>query len=57
MLTSNTVNSSDSSKNVSKSYEYDNMGRTTKVVSNDLTTTYSYDELGKKKMTAMVNIE
>ena len=48
VLTSNTVNSSDSSKNVSKSYEYDNMGRILRAVTNDLTTTYSYDDLGRK---------
>ena len=48
VLTSNTVNSKDSSKNVSKSYEYDNMGRITKTVSNELTTSYSYDSLGRK---------
>ena len=48
VLTSNTVNSKDSSKNVSKSYEYDNMGRIKKAVSNDLTTVYSYDDLGRK---------
>ncbi len=30
VLTSKTVNSGDSSKNVSKSYEYDSMGRVTK---------------------------
>ena len=32
VLTSNTVNSKDSSKNVSKSYEYDNMGRILRAV-------------------------
>ncbi len=48
VISSETVNSGDSSKNVSKSYEYDSMGRTTKVVSNELTTTYVYDELGRK---------
>ena len=48
VLTSNTVNSSDSSKNVSKSYEYDSMGRITKTVSNEITTTTIYDSLGRK---------
>lgn len=48
VLTSDTVNSDDSSKNVSKSYTYDNMGRITKTTSNDVTTTYSYDAMGRK---------
>lgn len=48
VLTSDTVNSDDSSKNVSKSYTYDNMGRITKTTSNDVTTTYSYDAIGRK---------
>ncbi len=48
VLTSNTVNSSDSSKNVSKSYTYDSMGRITRTVSNGLTTSYAYDSLGRK---------
>ena len=48
VLTSKTVNSGDSSKNVSKSYEYDSMGRVTKSVSNELTTTTIYDKLGRK---------
>ena len=47
-LTSKTVNSKDSKKNVSKSYEYDNMGRISRAINNDLTTTYSYDDLGRK---------
>ena len=47
-LTSKTVNSKDSQKNVSKSYEYDNMGRISRAITNDLTTTYSYDDLGRK---------
>ena len=47
-LTSKTVNSKDSKKNVSKSYEYDSMGRILRAVTNDLTTTYSYDDLGRK---------
>ena len=48
VLTANTVNSKDSSKNVSKSYAYDNMGRVTQTVSNGLTTSYAYDSLGRK---------
>ena len=48
VLTSNTVNSNDSSKNVSKSYTYDSMGRITKTVSNGLTTNTVYDDLGRK---------
>ena len=48
VLTANTVNSKDSSKNVSKSYTYDNMGRITQTVSNGLTTSYAYDSLGRK---------
>ena len=48
VLTANTVNSKDSSKNVSKSYTYDNMGRVTQTVSNGLTTSYAYDSLGRK---------
>ncbi len=48
VLTSKTVNSKDSKKNVSKSYKYDNMGRITETVSNDLTTTTFYDSLGRK---------
>ena len=48
VLTANTVNSKDSSKNVSKSYTYDSMGRITKSVSNELTTNTIYDSLGRK---------
>lgn len=48
VLTSNTVNTNDSSKNVSKSYTYDNMGRITQTVSNNLTTSTIYDSLGRK---------
>ncbi len=48
VLASNTVNPKDSKKNVSKSYKYDNMGRITETVSNDLTTTTFYDSLGRK---------
>ena len=48
VLTANTVNSKDSSKNVSKSYTYDSMGRITKSVSNGLTTNTIYDSLGRK---------
>jgi len=46
VLTSDTV-CDDSSKNVSKSYTYDNMGRVTKKVSNGVSTSYEYDRLGR----------
>ncbi len=48
VISSKTSNSKDSSKNVSKSYEYDCMGRVKKSVSNGLTTTTIYDDLGRK---------
>ncbi|MCI8777495.1 MAG: RHS repeat protein, partial [Oscillospiraceae bacterium] len=48
VLASNTVNPKDSKKNVIKSYKYDNMGRITETVNNDLTTTTFYDTLGRK---------
>ena len=48
VLTSKTVNPGDSSKNVSKSYEYDSMGRVKKSVNNGLTTITIYDALGRK---------
>ena len=48
VLSSNTVNSKDSSKNVGKSYTYDSMGRITQTVSNGLTTNTVYDDLGRK---------
>ena len=48
-LLQRTVNSKDSKKNVSKSYEYDNMGRILRAVTNDLTTYYAYDDLGRKR--------
>ena len=48
VLTSNAVHPTDSSKNVSKTYTYDNMGRITRAVNNDITTTYQYDSLGRK---------
>ena len=54
VLTSETV-SDDTSKNVSKSYTYDNMGRITNTTSNDLTTTYTYDELGRKSTESEYN--
>ena len=41
-------NAKDYAKNVSKSYKYDNMGRITETVNNDLTTTTFYDTLGRK---------
>lgn len=47
VLTSNTVNPDNSSKNVSKSYTYDSMGRVTRKVSNSVTTSYEYDSLGR----------
>lgn len=47
VLTSNTANPDDSSKNVSKSYTYDSMGRVTRKVSNGTTTSYEYDRLGR----------
>lgn len=48
VISSKTSNSKDSSKNVTKSYKYDNMGRITETVSNGLTTTTIYDALGRK---------
>ena len=48
VLTSDAVHPTDASKNVSKSYTYDNMGRVTQAVNNDVTTTYTYDSLGRK---------
>lgn len=48
VLTSNTINPDDSFKNNSKSYFYDNMGRVTKTINNDITTTYAYDTMGRK---------
>ena len=47
VLTANTVNPNDSSKNVSKSYQYDKMGRTVRTTVNDKSTTYLYDDLGR----------
>ena len=47
VLTANTVNPTDSSKNVSKSYQYDKMGRTVRTTVNDKSTTYLYDDLGR----------
>lgn len=46
VLTANTV-CEDTSKNVSKSYTYDNMGRVTHKVSNGVETSYEYDALGR----------
>ena len=48
VLTSNAVHPTDASKNVSKTYTYDSMGRIKKAVNNDITTTYQYDSLGRK---------
>lgn len=47
VLTSNSVDPDDSSKNVSKSYQYDEMGRTVRTIVNDQYTTYLYDDLGR----------
>ena len=47
VLTANTINPNDSSKNVSKSYQYDKMGRTVRTTVNDKSTTYLYDDLGR----------
>ena len=46
VLTANTV-CEDTSKNVSKSYTYDNMRRVTHKVSNGVETSYEYDALGR----------
>ncbi len=43
----NSVNPDDSSKNVSKSYQYDEMGRTVRTTVNGHSTTYLYDDLGR----------
>lgn len=48
VLTSNTVDPDDSSKNVTKTYAYDNMGRITRASSNGCTTAYEYDSMGRK---------
>ncbi len=48
VIKSETVNPDDSSKNVSKTYIYDNMGRITSASSNGYTTAYEYDKLGRK---------
>ncbi len=48
VISSKTVNPDDSSKNVSKTYIYDNMGRLTSASSNGYTTAYEYDSLGRK---------
>ena len=47
VLTANTINPNDSSKNVSKSYQYDKMGRTVRTTVNNKSTTYLYDDLGR----------
>ena len=51
VLTTNTI-CSDTSKDVSKSYAYDSMGRITKSTSDDLTTSYTYDVMGRKSTEA-----
>ena len=48
ILIANIVHSNDSSKNVSKSYEYDKMGRVQCVNINNEQTLYLYDDLGRK---------
>ena len=51
VLAANTV-CSDTSKDVSKSYAYDSMGRITKSTRDDLTTSYTYDVMGRKSTEA-----
>ena len=46
VLTANTI-CSDTSKNVSKSYVYDNMGRVRSKTANEVQTSYQYDILGR----------
>ncbi|MCD7811589.1 MAG: DUF6531 domain-containing protein [Ruminococcus sp.] len=46
VLTADTT-CSDTTKNVSKSYTYDNMGRVLTAVSDDVKTSYTYDALGR----------
>ena len=46
VLTANTI-CSDTSKNVSKSYVYDNMGRVRSKTANGVQTSYQYDSLGR----------
>ena len=48
ILIANIVHSNDSSKNVSKSYAYDKMGRVQCVNINNEQTLYLYDDLGRK---------
>ena len=48
ILIANTVHSNDSSKNVNKSYEYDEMGRVQCININNEQTLYLYDDLGRK---------
>ncbi|MCM1008883.1 MAG: DUF6531 domain-containing protein [Ruminococcus flavefaciens] len=47
VISSETVNTDDSSKNVSKSYQYDEMGRITRTTVNDNSINYLYDDLGR----------
>jgi len=47
VLTSNSVDPDDSSKNISKSYQYDEMGRTVRTTVNGQSTIYLYDDLGR----------
>lgn len=48
VLTVDTTNAFDPSKNVSSSYEYDIMGRVKTAATNGVTTIYEYDKLGRK---------
>ena len=48
VLTVDTTNAYDPSKNVSSSYEYDIMGRVKTAATNGVTTIYEYDKLGRK---------
>ena len=47
LISSDTINPDDSSKNVSKSYKYDEMGRTTQTTVDGHSTLYLYDDLGR----------
>lgn len=47
VLTADTVNSGDSSKNVSKAYTYDSMGKIVTSESNNISQNYEYDAIGR----------
>lgn len=47
VISSDTVNPDNSSKNVSKSYQYDEMGRTVRTTVDGNSTIYLYDDLGR----------